>query len=282
MNSGQSPGAVDLTIFSDPRRFFEEGGDYLSAAEVRNALILGLRSALVDAGAGVSSMSVIARRSGRQIVGVALYLPGQPAVCVAEDRGAAEAIIEALGDLPRPPRRIVFNSTEDELTGKSAPSPDRSVRERRQHVLLRSQLHAGSGDTFIRRATKQDLSLVERWEEAFLAELNHGRGLYAPQRSCFAALCEGRLYLLHDHEPVAMALWSGRSTNGARISNVYTPPSARRRGYAERLTSAICSELFKYGCSWVTLFTEQGADAAERLYQKIGFKYIQSWNDVTL
>src|SRR6185503_9083642 len=59
---------------------------------------------------------------------------------------------------------------------------------------------------------------------------------------------------------------------GWLLQGIYTWPEARRRGFAAAGTSFLCDEAFAAGADHVQLAVVDGNDAAERLYESLGFK----------
>jgi len=59
---------------------------------------------------------------------------------------------------------------------------------------------------------------------------------------------------------------------GWLLQGIYTWPRARRRGFAGRGTSALCDEAFARGAEHVQLAVVDGNDAAQSLYEGLGFK----------
>jgi ribosomal protein S18 acetylase RimI-like enzyme len=59
---------------------------------------------------------------------------------------------------------------------------------------------------------------------------------------------------------------------GWLLQGIYTWPEARRRGFAAGGTSALCEEAFAAGADHVQLAVVDGNDAAQRLYEGLGFK----------
>ena len=60
--------------------------------------------------------------------------------------------------------------------------------------------------------------------------------------------------------------------DGWLLQGIYTWPEARRRGFAASGTSALCDEAFAAGASHVQLAVVDGNDAAQSLYEGLGFK----------
>jgi len=83
---------------------------------------------------------------------------------------------------------------------------------------------------------------------------------------------EGRAYFWLDEEPVSMALWTGRTPRGVRITCVYTPPQFRRRGYASNLVAHLSQQLLDEGRSFCFLNTDLANPTSNSIYQKIGYQ----------
>jgi ribosomal protein S18 acetylase RimI-like enzyme len=59
---------------------------------------------------------------------------------------------------------------------------------------------------------------------------------------------------------------------GWLLQGVYTWPSCRRRGLARAGVSALCARAFAGGAEHVQLSVVEGNDAAQRLYEGLGFE----------
>jgi predicted GNAT family acetyltransferase len=75
-----------------------------------------------------------------------------------------------------------------------------------------------------------------------------------------------------NEQPVSMAAIARRTRNLAAISNVYTPPDLRGRGYAGSVTAAVSERIFREGKNAVCLYTDMRNAISNRCYAKIGFK----------
>jgi len=59
-----------------------------------------------------------------------------------------------------------------------------------------------------------------------------------------------------------------------RITNVYTPPEFRKRGYAAAMTAQISQMLLDRGCDSVCLFADATNPTSNGVYQRIGYKHV--------
>jgi predicted GNAT family acetyltransferase len=75
-------------------------------------------------------------------------------------------------------------------------------------------------------------------------------------------------------EPVSLAGFGGRTPTGIRVGPVYTPPGARRRGYATALVAALSRWLLARGHRWCFLFTDLSNPTSNRIYVDIGYERV--------
>lgn len=75
-------------------------------------------------------------------------------------------------------------------------------------------------------------------------------------------------------EPVALSGYRGRTPNGIRIGPVYTPPHARRQGYATALVATQSAWLLEQGRKLCFLFTDMANSTSNSIYRKIGYEKV--------
>jgi predicted GNAT family acetyltransferase len=75
-------------------------------------------------------------------------------------------------------------------------------------------------------------------------------------------------------KPVALASLSRPTRNGIAINAVYTPPSQRRKGYAENLVAAVSAEGLKRGKKFCVLYSDLANPTSNGIYQRIGYRRI--------
>lgn len=128
----------------------------------------------------------------------------------------------------------------------------------------------------IRVAGADDRQLIVAWAQEFSDELK------VPPLAAIGVEAEvgqwlqnQRIYLLLDHQqqPRAMAIESDSTPALTRLHHVFTPPTARGRGYATNLIYLACKSILEKrpagtGC---ILFSELANSATLRLYEKLGF-----------
>ena len=130
-----------------------------------------------------------------------------------------------------------------------------------------------STDGQLRRATEGDFAPLIPWADAFYREINEP--ISDPKENLKRAIAEKRLFLWCDAgQVVSMAAWAGPTPNGVRVNFVYTPPQFRGRGYACNCVAALTELLLESGRKCVFLFTDMSNPTSNRIYQRIGYRYL--------
>ena len=256
--------------FTEPKAFLTRAGSFLRAAEVENALMLGIcGSARFD-----DSCYLATVEQNRVVVACALRTPPHSALLTRADRQALESLAADLADkyedLPAvagpEPAVGVFARLWAARTGAAAgPVVRMRVFEARRVV----QPPAAAG-TF-RAATEADLPIMAQWTAAFIEEA----GLDDPSDAEDVArerIREGSLFIWEDAQPVSMAAWAGRTGRIVRINYVYTPPEHRGRGYASACVASLTQQLLDEGVALCCLYTDLANPTSNKIYQAIGYR----------
>ena len=74
------------------------------------------------------------------------------------------------------------------------------------------------------------------------------------------------------------------STNPAvagvvRIGPVYTPPEARRRGYASSAVAAVSRDALGTGAHTCMLYTDLSNPTSNKIYADVGYRRIAEWEE---
>ncbi len=130
------------------------------------------------------------------------------------------------------------------------------------------------GPGLARIAKEKDLRLLLKWTRQFVEECEIDESA-SESEEVLRRYLEGRqLYIWEDSKPVAMAGFGGVTPNGVRVNMVYTDPGARSRGYAGSLVNVLSRKLLADGHRSCFLYVEKANAAANRVYEKIGYKTI--------
>ncbi len=122
-----------------------------------------------------------------------------------------------------------------------------------------------------RRATADDLPLVDAWHQDFVDAIEGG-GRAATRLD--ANVADGRVGLWVDGgEPVSMAYASPANGGLARVSGVWTPPERRGHGYASGVVAALSNERLDAGEACM-LFTDLANPTSNAIYQAMGYRRV--------
>jgi len=124
----------------------------------------------------------------------------------------------------------------------------------------------------LRRATAADIALVGRWFTEFDIEaLNENDTGRARERAA-KRIDRREVYLWDDCQPRSMAARDRPSRNTITVNAVYTPPAARRQGFATATVAQLSRELLLEGYSACVLYTDLSNPTSNRIYQRIGYE----------
>ena len=124
-----------------------------------------------------------------------------------------------------------------------------------------------------RPATLDDRDLVIAWLEAFRLDAfgEADRVSVVADADRWLARRGRSLHLWQDGDVVSLAGTGGRTPNGIRIGPVYTPPDARRRGYASALVAAISQAALDAGRRSASCSPTRPTRPSNHIYQAIGY-----------
>jgi predicted GNAT family acetyltransferase len=256
--------------------FLDIAGPFLVEREAEHNLVLGVASSITDAPEAYSGPPYLAVVTDRdRVVAAAIRTP------------PFRLILSEVDD-PRAIGLLAEDSLVDESPGVLGP-----VEEVRAFVGARAALGGPPASLEMseriyrltevqpipsipgraRPATLGDRDLVIAWLEAFrrdaFGEADPASVVADADR--WLARRGRSLHLWEDGDVVSLAGTGGRTPNGIRIGPVYTPPDARRRGYASALVAAVSQEALDAGCRFCFLFTDQANPTANHIYQAIGY-----------
>jgi predicted GNAT family acetyltransferase len=132
-------------------------------------------------------------------------------------------------------------------------------------------------DGTARLADSADRERLVAWTDAFAREAEATIG--PPESAVDRRMRHGRLFVWDDAGPVTMVGTSPPVAGVTRVSMVYTPPEARRRGYAGALVAEVCRRVLAAGSTRCILYADRANPTANRLYQAVGFREIADAQD---
>ncbi len=264
-------------------RRFAAVGDFLSVAEpflvereAEHNLILGVASSLIEAPEAYSGppyLAVVVDRD--RVVAAAVRTPPFRLVLSEVDDPRAIGLLAA--DWPANELPGVLGPVEhvrDFVEARAALGGPPAALEMSERVYQLTEVEpmpsiAGRA----RPARLDDRDLVIAWLEAFRLDAfgeAEPASVVADADRWLAR--RGRsLHLWEDGDAVSLAGIGARTPNGVRIGPVYTPPDARRRGYASALVAAVSQEALDAGRRFCFLFTDLANPTSNHIYQAIGY-----------
>jgi predicted GNAT family acetyltransferase len=265
-------------------RRFDAVGDFLSVAEpflvereAEHNLLLGVASSITEAPEAYSGPPYLAvvTDHGRVVAAAIRTPPFRLVLSEVDDRRAigllaADWAANELPDVLGPVEHVrAFVEARAALGGTQGTL---EVSERIYQLTEVRPLPSIPGHA--RPATLDDRDLVIAWLEAFrldaFGEADPGSVVADADR--WLARRGRSLHLWQDGDDVtSLAGTGGRTPNGIRIGPVYTPPDARRRGYASALVAAVSQEALDAGCRFCFLFTDLANPTANHIYQVNGY-----------
>ncbi len=134
----------------------------------------------------------------------------------------------------------------------------------------------------LRLAAGRDVNLVARWLHQFVLGVFGEANREESDRTASRRIEERDVYLWEDGRPVSMAVKTRPTRHGIGISSVYTPPGSRRKGYATACVAELSTVLLAAGWEFCALFADLGNGTANRIYQKIGYRPVCTYQEYAL
>jgi predicted GNAT family acetyltransferase len=131
----------------------------------------------------------------------------------------------------------------------------------------------------LRLAAEADIPLVARWRHDVYAELFGHADRAEALRVAELGIAAGDVCLWDDGGPVSMAMKVRPVGSGISVSRVYTPPELRGRGYATACVGELSRLLLASGWRRCTLYADQGNPAANRVYEKVGYRPVCDYDE---
>ena len=257
----------------------------LSVREAENGLPLGIAQRLAlqpEAAVGALLLGV---ESAGTIVGAAVWTPPHDIVVTRLPEGAAARIAT---ECARSGWAITGASgpeghgleLAEQLAGLSKAAVRLRLRQRVYQLTSVNPVPRASG-AMRRASTPADVDLVARWYAEFAEEarLAHPMG---PRDWASATIASGSAFLWEDATAGCLACLSRETPNGRAIGPVYTPPAARRHGYATSLVAQLSQDVLTSGKRFACLFTDDANPTSNHIYESIGFCFICRYDAYSL
>ena len=268
----------------DAAEFAAEVIPKLAEREVENNLLIGIAErALAQTDGGADAVLAVVESHG-EILGAVVCTPPRLPVVSRLPGGGAHALAEffaGLGDLPE--GAIGPDAHGQALARELAERRGRSIDLASDELIyeLRAVHPPRPPEGFARMATIADVPVLTRYMSEFFREvaLPHPPD---PVTMAAAVVEQQRALLWDDNGVRSMACTARRTPTGTALAPVYTPPNARRRGYASAVTAELCQRLLDSGNRFVCLHADRKNETSNRIYRTIGFRHVADLNVWTI
>jgi hypothetical protein len=132
---------------------------------------------------------------------------------------------------------------------------------------------------FCRELKEDDLFYMPFWRKAFAEECK----IIADSsvENTRSRIGKNVQYIWINEHPVSCATNTRNTENGAGISEVYTPPNYRGKGYASSVVAELSASLLERGNKFCFLFADAENPVSCGIYRKIGFYDLCVFDEIT-
>lgn len=269
-----------VSTYTDAGRFLERTQRYLEQDEVANGLMLGICFNLQQtAPQRTPYLGTVEDERGLALV--AVMTPPHKLVLYShldDPSEAVRALITQMQDAHWTVPHVLGQGNVADTFARLWGAPYRSGMYLRVYELRRVIHPAYPPGTF-RAAEPDDLDRIARWVQAFQRDIGEEATLEEAYETAQARIEKHMIYLWEHDEPVSMAAKARPMPNGIAVNLVYTPPAARRKGYATACVARLSQHLLDAGYQWCTLFTDLADPTSNSIYQQIGYVPVCDFNE---
>lgn len=267
----------------DARAFLALAGPLLERDEARNQLPLGIAGTIVGDPHAYDVVRYWVARDADRTVAAALrtepynLIIGDPAT-----QAGLDALLSAIlvGD-PQVPGIVGNEPYVRTAAGILAGATDRTaeITLSQGAYRLTAVTEVARAPGTARVAREADRDLLSTWLTAFSYESlpdpeDHVQRIGRTLDSRLRGEEEGYWLWEDAGEPVSLAGYGGPTPTGIRVGPVYTPPGARRRGYATSLVADLSRWLLQRGRRACFLYTDLENPTSNRIYTGIGYQWV--------
>lgn len=278
---------LHLTTYTDPVRFLNRTQALLEQHEASNNLILGLADTLIRTPDIYPEWRLLTVDDGDAVLGVGLRtLPKNlqlylPAISQAVVDLIAQHVYDQDPTLPGVMATLETAAAFADAWTRIAAVRWHSHMHMRVYELRQVTAPAQVPGELV-LATTQDSSLLAPWVRTFYQESLHEVVSDEEARQILQKYVSRKALFLWvvDGWPVAMAAQNRESRHGAVIGLVYTPPEQRGHGYASAAVAALSQQMLDSGKEFCALFTDREYAIANRIYQKIGYRPLDDFDEL--
>ncbi len=132
----------------------------------------------------------------------------------------------------------------------------------------------------LRQASGADLPLVGRWRYNFNMEIFQTGDEAEMMGDAQKRVQAGDVFVWETGgQPVSVAMKNRPTRRSICVSQVYTPPEQRGKGYATACVSELSRQLLQSGWEFCTLFVNVANLPAYHAYQRIGYRLVEEFEE---
>jgi ribosomal protein S18 acetylase RimI-like enzyme len=139
---------------------------------------------------------------------------------------------------------------------------------------------AAFGQAHLRPANLTELELIAGWFYGFSFEVFKIADQARARQAAEQRIRDGDVFVWDDGgQAVSMAMKNRPTRRSICVSQVYTPPELRGKGYATACVADLSRQLLHSGWEFCTLFVDVNNLSAYRAYQKIGYRLVSDYEE---
>jgi uncharacterized protein len=273
---------IKIRTFDAPENFLQAVRTELEFREAANSLALGISGQLVKHPEWFSSAPVFrtGEENGRLVLATVMTPPNNLTVSSGRWVPSDDGIRQFMEALFREGWKLPGVSGPAELAGRFAEEwnelsgTHHRVDERLRIYELKEVVIPSSGRGNLRAAGAGDFEIVAKWWHAARMEMFGKSEASEDRLTAKYRIDDGDVFLWDDDGPVSMACRTRPTRRGISVGMVYTPPEARRRGYATACVAELSRTLLRSGWDFCSLFADILNPVSNNIYQKIGYRPI--------
>ncbi len=266
---------MEIVRHTDAAAFLRRAEAWLLLAEAENNLVLGIASALIDGDHSYADPIYLATvEDDGKVCGCAFRTPPYKLSLTRMPLAAIDPLVASVASV-YPSVHAVGGPAAAANGFAESWAACRGVD---CEVIMRNAIY--SLDTVVpppspppgimRQASASDLQQLSDWGVRFVEEtgVEHSHDLTR------RLVENGSMYVWEDDAITSMAAAMDPTATGVRIGYVYTPPSARGRGYASVLVAELSQLHFDRGLDLCFLYTDVANPTSNAIYSRIGYRQV--------
>jgi len=265
---------VQAFVIRDVADFVEHVGGFLTSRPVEHNVLATVVATLEPTDASTAPLFGWVEAAGTgEILGAALRTPPRPLLASSLSADVADALmaklLEADPELPgvtgpQPAAASLAEAWRRGTGGTVEPGMRQAI-----YWLAGVEDPPGRPAGRARPTGRADRQLMIDWASAFSRDA--GAPAADAESGMARRLRDGRVLVWDDDRVVSMVGSSPPVAGVVRLGPVYTPPEARRHGYATALVAEVSRRALAAGATTCMLYTDLANPTSNHIYQAVGY-----------